>query len=229
MVFLLYFNSQILESYGSLEVLRLALLVLIYKLYSSEKINKISYKNLEKKLTQNPFTVENFNNQELKEELIDIEIKIEIIDFIEDDRKVLQKITHHIKERFDNLEEILSKDVRITATVPGVNAFKHRLGTMYIEDWKLINLNNYKDLAEEMHQYIAERIVKLVEVYNERIKFKDIAYENASSLSYQLWSANAVNYDLPKGTKIPGDYQAQEVKIQDDGIYGIIVTPRYGF
>ena len=100
---------------------------------------------------------------------------------------------------------------------------------MYVEDWKLINLNNYKDLAEEMHQYISERIVSLVEVFNERIKFKDIAYENASSLSYQLWSANAVNYDLPKGTKIPGDYQAQEVKIQSDGIYGIIVTPRYGF
>ena len=66
MVFLLYFNSEILESYGSVEVLRLALLVLIYKLYSSEKINKISYKNLEKKLSENPFSVENFNNQEFQ-------------------------------------------------------------------------------------------------------------------------------------------------------------------
>lgn len=229
MIYLLYLNEEILESYGEISVLRLSLFVLIYQLYISEKINKISYKKLEEKLLSFPFTIDNFNDYEFKSELIDIGIKIEIVDYIKNDKEILNKIKKHVDERFDNLEEILNKDVRITATIPGENAFKHRLGTMYYEDWKLVNENNYIQLAEELHQHIAERIVKLITLFNERIKFKDVSYENANSLSYQLWSANAVNYDLPKNSKIPGDYQAQEMKLQDDGVYGIITTPKYGY
>lgn len=229
MIFLLYLNEEILECYGQVDILRLSLLILIYKLYISQKINKISYKKLEEKLEENPFTLDNFNDHQLKEELIDIGIKIEISEIINNDKEVLKKILKHIENSFDQLEEILSKDIRIIATIPGENAFKHRLGTMYVEDWKLINFNNYKQLAEEMHQYIAERIINLISVFDDRIKFGDVLYQNASELNYQLWSANIINYNTQPGDKIYGDYQAQEMKIQTPGSFPIIVTPRYGY
>ena len=230
MIFLLYHNEKLLQGYGNAEILRLSLLILIYRLHISEKINKINYKNLEKLLTNNPFSIENFEDYQLKTELDDIAIKIEVVDFVNDEQVILNKILDKIKFRFDELEEILAKDVRVKATFPGENSFKHRLGTMYKEDWKLISLNNYDKLASKMHQFITEKISNLLEIFGkDRIIFADVDYQNANSLNYQVWSANAINYNLPKGTKIPGDYQALEMKKQDDGVFGIITTPRYGY
>ena len=226
MIYLLYLNEEIIHGYGTAETLRLNLLILISKLLFSNKLNKIAYKKLEKHLLETPFS---FNNADLKSELVDMGVKVETVEYEHDAKSILDKINKDITDRLDHLEEILSKDIRITATFPGENAFKHRLGTMYVEDWKLIDEKNYKQLAEDMHQHIAERLVELVNVFRERIKFEDVMYQNANSLSYQVWSANQVNYDLKEGTKIPGDYQAKEMKIQVSGVYGLVVTPRYGY
>ena len=226
MIYLLYLNEEIIHGYGTVEILRLNLLILISKLLFANKINKIAYKKLEKYLLEIPFS---FDNADFKSELIDMGFKIETIGYEHNAKSVLEKIKKDITERLDQLEEILAKDVRITATFPGENAFKHRLGTMYVEDWKLIDEKNYKQLAEDMHRHIAERLVELVDVFKDRIKFGDVMYQNANSLSYQIWSANQVNYDLKEGTEIPGDYQAKEMKIQVPGVFGLVVTPRYGY
>ena len=181
---------------------------------------------MEKHLLETPFS---FDNADFKNELVDMGVKIETVKYEHNANSILEKINKDITDRLDHLEEILAKDVRITATFPGENAFKHRLGTMYVEDWKLIDEKNYKQLAEAMHTHIAERLVELVDVFKERIKFGDVIYQDANSLSYQVWSANQVNYDLKEGTEIPGDYQAQEMKIQVPGVFGLVVTPRYGY
>ena len=219
-----------LKSYGDAEVLRLSLLIYLYRLYISENINQISYKNLQNKLSVNPFTINSFEDYQLKSELDDIGIKIEVVDHIKNGKEVLDKILEKIKDRFDQLEEILAKDIRKKATFPGVNAFKHALGTMYKDDWKLVCNDNYENLANKMHEFITENILNFVEIFGEeRIKFADVVYQNASEFNYQVWSANAINYDLPEGTKIPGDYQALEMKKQCPGVFGIITTPRYGY
>ena len=225
-MYLLYLNNKIIHGYGTIEILRLNLLILISKLLFSKKLNKIAYKKIEKYLLEYPFS---FDDAEFKNELVDIKIKIELIEYENNSRSILEKINKGITDRLDQLEEILSKDIRITATIPGENAFKHRLGTMYIEDWKLIDEKNYRELAEDMHSHIAERLIELVDVFKERIKFEDVMYQNATNLNYQVWSANKVNYDLKEGDEIPGDYQAKEMKIQVPGVFGLVVTPRYGY
>jgi len=228
-MYLLYLNEDILAGYGTIDLLRLSLLILIYNLYVSDKIEKNIYKTLEKDLSNFPFNKEDFNNEELKINLVNIGIIVEEIDLFKDENTILNRMKNHVNQRFENLIEILSKDVRILATFPGENAYKHRLGNMYKDDWKFVSLENYQQMYEELHNYIGEKIENIVNLFDERIKFGDVMYENASSLHYQIWSANAVNYNLPEDTKIPGDYQAVEMKIQGPGVYGVITTPRYGY
>lgn len=229
MLFLLYLNEEIIGGYGTVEILRLNLFILIYNLYSSKYLNKIAYKKLEEKLITYPFTIENFEDTDFKGELVDAGIKIETTLVVNKPNDVLNKIKMKLDSRFDQLEEILNKDIRIKVTFPGQSAVKHRLGTMYVEDWKLIDQENYHNLAQEMHHHITQKILHFEEVFGERVKFGDVLYQNANSLSYQVWSANAINYDLKEGQKIPGDYQALEMKVQGPGVFGIITTPKYGY
>jgi len=229
MHYLLYYNSEILDSYGTVELLRLALLILIYQLYIGEKMEKYIYEHLKAKLSVEDFNLDNFDDPELKETLVREDIKIETVPFTKDSFSVLAKLKKSISKRIENLKEILDKDVRVKVTVPGESPYKHRLGTMYREDWKLVDSKNCSSLADDLYEYITSQLIDLINAYGDRITFGDVLYQNASSLNYNLWSANAVNYNLEEGTQIPGDYQAAEMKIQSPGVYGIIVTPRYGF
>lgn len=229
MHYLLYYGNTVLDSYGTVELLRLALLILTYNLYSSNHLEKFTYESLKEKLSIMPFTVEDFSNIELNNLLKNNRIKIETISYTKDSYDVLEKIKNSIHSRLENLKEILDKDNRIKVTIPGENAYRHRLGTMYRDDWRLVDSKNYTKLADDLHEYISGEIIDLTNTYGDRITFGDVLYQNANSLNYNLWSANAVNYDLGEGENIPGDYQASEMKIQAPGVYGIIVTPRYGF
>lgn len=229
MHYLLYFNSQILDSYGTVELLRLGLLILVYNLFISDNLEKYTYEYLKKKLSTNPFKLEDFNNLEFKKVLVENNIKIESVFFTKDSKEVLDKLKKSLTERLDNLKVILDKDVRVKVTVPGSNPYKHSLGTMYREDWSLVDSKNYLKLADDFYEHITSELIDLIATYGDRIIFGDVFYENANSLNYNLWSANAINYNLKEGEKIPGDYQASEMKIQIPGVYGIVVTPRYGF
>ncbi len=221
MIYLLYYDDLLLSTYGDINVLRLGLLVLIYNMLSSNKLSVIAYKKMENYLLEPLFS---FDNIDLKNDLVDINIKIEIVNFIKNGEYILNKIKKLLDIRFNELDEILTRDIRITATIPGKNALNHKLGTIYKDDWNLINNNN--DLYLDFYDYVASKLLELVNSFGERIKFGDVYYQNADDLNYQVWSANLVNYNLKDGSNIPGDL---EMKIQGPGVFGIVTTPRYGF
>ena len=226
-MYLLYYNSEIIKSCQEIEVLRLNLLILIYKLYISDKINKICYLEIKNSLLVKPFFEDNLPSLDLK----DINIKIEKVSFIQNGKDILNKMKKHVDERFAELQHKLISDVRVEVTFPGQNAYKHTLGTMYKDDWKLLSNNlNDNSLYDEFISHITDKIVELINDFDkERIKFGDVMYENASNLCYQVWSANAINYNLPLNSKIPGDYQAIQMKVQKAGVFGIVTTPMYGY
>lgn len=229
MSYLLYFKNNVYGCYGKVELLRANILIIIFRLLEKSQINSTRYENIVDYLTVPDFTVENFDINELKNELRALEIRVEKVVHEGSSGCALEHILEHIAYRFKELDDKMEKDIRIMATVPGESAKEHQLGTMYTEQWKLFDKANGKKVTEAMHDFIANKLRELEEKYTERVKYGEVYYQNASPISYQLWSANAVNWNRPEGMDIPGCYQAQEMKYQEAGVFGIVVTPRYGY
>lgn len=229
MTYLIYYVEDVVGCYQTLDLVRFNLLVIIYRLFNEDKINRTAYNTMVTNLEQSYFKEENFEKEKFRVELEDAELKVEKIHCEDDGFYAFQNIKTHVKERFDQLEEIMGKDARITVTVPGRNALNHELGKMYYKDWHLLDSKNCDEMTQELYEDICTRLTELVRMFEKRVKFGDVSYQNASETSYQLWSANAVNFDLPEGSMIPGSYQAQEMRFQEKGVFGIVVTPRYGY
>lgn len=229
MAYILYHNGIIKGCYGTIDLLRLNILILCFHLLREEKINKITYENIVEYLEYPDFSEMSFQNVSLKKELIDENIRVQVIKYEHTGSVVLEKILKHIEKRFDHLKDVMFLDSRITATIPGSDPEHHELGPAYFECWKFVDHKNYKELTKVMYDYITSKILDLISKFENRIIFGEIYYHNASSLSYQLWSASAVNWNLPEGSKIPGSYQAKSMNMQVPGVYGIVVNPRYGY
>ena len=229
MSYILYFKNKVYGCYSKVDLLKANILIILFRLLEKSEITSVKYENIADYLSVEGFTIENFDINELKQELRSIGISIEKVVHETNSGCALEHILEHIEYRFNELDEKMEKDVRITATIPGDSAKKHLLGTMYKEQWCLFDRSNCDKVTTAMHDYIVKKIEKLQDKYGERVKFGDVYYQNASPTSYQLWSANAVNFNRPEGMDIPGCYQAQEMKFQEPGVFGIVVTPRYGY
>jgi hypothetical protein len=230
MAYILYHLGSIVGCYGTIDLLRLNLLILCFKLKIEDSISNLIYENIVEALEYPDFDEFSFHNTALKKDLIDENIRVQIVHYESSGHIVLEKILKHIEERFDNLRDKMYLDVRVNVTIPGSDPHKHDLGPMYEECWKFVDKENYKQLYTVMYDYISSKIMELIEKFDsERVKFNDIYYQNATTTNYQLWSANAVNWNLPEGSKIPGSHQALSMKIQVPGAYGIVVNPRYGY
>lgn len=230
MAYIIYHLGSIVGCYGNIDLLRLNLLILCFKLKLDDKINNLVYENIVEALEHPEFDEFSFQNTSLKKDLIDENIRVQVIHYEGSAHIVLENILKHIEQRFYELRDKLYLDARVNITIPGSDPHKHDLGTMYEECWKFVDKENYKQLYNTMHDYISSKIIELIESFGiERVKFGDVYYQNATATNYQLWSANAVNWDLPEGSKIPGSYQALSMKIQVPGVFGIVVNPRYGY
>jgi len=229
MAYLLYYKREIHGCYGKVDVLRFNILIILMQLLKDDQINQILYEDLLNYLQVDSFNEESFSIEDLNQKLVDIGLRIKKVVHEGSGKCALEHILEHIKYRFDQLEEVMMKDVRVHITFPGKDAENHNLGPMYYDQWKLLDGDNWQLLTQTMHDYISERIRDLMDTYHKRIKFADVSFENASDISYQVWSANALNWHRPKGQEIPGEYQAKNMKYQDDGVFGIVVNPRYGY
>lgn len=229
MAYLLYYDEEVIGCYQRLDLLRYNLLIIFYRLYHEHKLTANGHDVVKRYLLVPDFQENSLQEEKLKQEIIDCNMKIEKISHEDNGFYALNNIKNHIDERFDILEEILTKDARITATIPGKNALNHKLGTMYYDDWELLDKHNWKEITTELYEHIAMKIKDLVKLFNTRIIFGDVYYQNASDTTYQVWSANALNFNLPENSRIPGDYQAGQMKFQEKGVFGIVVTPRYGY
>ena len=229
MSYILFYKDDLYGCYGRIEILRTNILIILFKLLEKSKINSITYENISNYLTVPDFTVSNFDISELKSELRKLDFRVEKIVRESSSGCALEHILEHIKYRFNQLKEIMSKDIRVNVTIPGESAKNHYLGTMYYEHWKLLDPVNCNKVTHAMHQFITDELDDLCKAFDKRVKFGEVVYENASDINYQVWSANAVNWNRPAGFDIPGCYQAQEMKYQEKGVFGIVVTPRYGY
>jgi len=229
MSYILFYKDQVYGCYGPIELLRANILILLFRMLEKSQINSTKYENIVEYLVVPGFTISQFDIPEVKRELRDLNFRVEKIVHEGSSGCALEHILEHIEYRFEELEKILEKDVRICATFPGENPRSHQLGTMYYDLWKLFDPVNCDKVTKAMHDFIAREIEKLIEKYDDRIKFGDVLYQNASPINYQIWSANAVNWNRMPGMDIPGCYQAQEMKYQEKGVFGIVVTPRYGY
>lgn len=229
MAYLLYFNNQLIGCYGTVELLRANILIMLFELLNLNQISTNEYENLSDYLKVEDFSEDNLTIPELKTKLRNLQFHVQSVDHEGSGGCALERVLEHIKYRFGQLDEIMEKDVRITVKFPGPNVKEHLLGKPYYDQWRLFDRKNWSKITNALHDYIAKKITKLMEKYNERVEFGDVLYENASDISYQVWSANAVNWNLPAGSKIPGKFQAEEVKFQDKGVFGIVVTPMYGY
>ena len=229
MAFLLYHNGQIIGCYSTPELLRANILIVLFNLLENSYINSTEFENLSDFLKVPLFTIDNFNIPELKTKLKKLAFSIEKVDHEGSGRCALENILEHIKYRFCQLEEKMEKDSRVKVKIPGTSSVNHHLGTMYYDQWKLFDSKNCDKITKAMHEFITGRIDNLVDKYGDRVEFGDVLYQNASDTCYQVWSANAVNWNRPDGLDIPGSYQAEEMKYQEEGVFGIVVTPMYGY
>lgn len=230
MAYILYHLGLVVGCYGTIDLLRLNLMILVFDLKVKDNISNLTYENIVEALEYPDFSEFSFQNTNLKKDLIDEDIRVQIINYEGSSHIVLEKILKHIEKRFDDLKDKMYLDIRINATIPGSDPNKHDLGSMYKECWKFVDKDNYEQLYKAMYDYISSKIMELIETFgSKRVKFGDIYYQNATATDYQLWSANAVNWNLPEGSKIPGSHQALSMKVQVPGVYGIVVNPRYGY
>lgn len=229
MAYLLYYQGQLMGCYGIVELLRANILIILFQILEKKEINSTEYSNLYQFLTVPDFAEDNFKITELRNKLRNLGIRVEKVVHENNVSTAFEMILKHIKYRFQELSDKMEKDVRIRVKIPGSSVREHDLGTMYYDQWKLFDPVNCDKITKSLHQYIAEKIMQLMNEYKDRVCFGDVHYQEASDIYYQVWSANAANWNLPTGSEIPGCYQAQEMKFQEAGVFGIVVTPMYGY
>ncbi len=227
------------EHYGAYETMDLVrtnlMIILIYNL-EKRNISVDMYENIYDYLSIPKISEESLQIPELREHISGLGIRIERVELERNGKCALEKIMNHVNWRFMKLDKKLAHDDRVKITFPGDNCRDHQLGVPYKSDWKFIDRDNWEKLSETLHAYIGSKIKELEKKYpsskdgsNKRIRFGEVLYDNATPHHIQVWSANGINWDLPKGTEIPGLYQAEQMRFQEPGVFGVVVTPKYGY
>jgi len=229
MVYVLMLNDKVYGVYDTLDLVRLNMMILLFHNMELGRIGVNRYQTLVDYLRSPSFSEETFNIPEFKKNVKGCGIKLSSYKEEKNGSCPLKYIMNHINWRFLNLRKKMEHDSRVKITIPGDNRENHQLGTPYQEDWKLVDKDNWETLYYTLHEYLSKKIGELEKKFPSRVKFGEVLYENATETDYQLWSANAVNWNLPEGEEIPGKYQAQEMKFQGPGVFGIVVTPLYGY
>ena len=77
MSYLLYFNDNVYGCYSKAELLRSNILIIVFELLEKSQIGTTKYENIVNYLTVSDFTIDNFDIDELKNELRGLKIRIE--------------------------------------------------------------------------------------------------------------------------------------------------------
>ncbi|MBP6218337.1 MAG: hypothetical protein KA436_07105 [Oligoflexales bacterium] len=157
-------------------------------------------------------------------------------------------IVRHINERFDELEtqirEQVAKGKRVSVTIPDDpdNEFlkanqniHHALGVGLAQGQWGKNTSAAGTVPKLIQSRLAELIKKTGVTFvgrqgGER-KLIRLSPASASEVNFQVWGANAGNWNYPDGTKMKdgfGGGQAKSIKEQKAGIFGIVTTPVAG-
>lgn len=226
MVYILFSNTEIIGLYQKESLVKQNAFVAVYKMMQQGKISQEIYFNIKQKLMQQ------FNIP-----IKDLQVILENVNIFIDYRKIeengfhaLEKILKHIDKRFDYLEDVMSKDSRVTVTFPGNSAIDNKMLTVEIEDrWRMLDSENYTVIRNELFKYLVKRMQKLELDFEGRVMFGIVSDTQASLMSYQVWSADQENWNLPENSKIPGEGMAVCFQYQVPGVYGIVTDPMFGY
>lgn len=229
MTFVLSLNGSVYGVYETVDLVRVNLLIILFYNLERGNIELSYYEDLLDYLKSDSFSENTFFIPQFQSSIKQLDLTIE--EFVNEKNGgcPLEYIMNHINWRFMELEKKMERDVRVKVTFPGENAKDHALGEPYFKDWKYVDRKNHKTLTDSLREYITAKIEVLQKRFKGRVHFGEVMYENANDKSIQVWSANGANWNLPEGDEIPGKYQAEEMKFQGPGVYGIVVTPLYGY
>ena len=86
-------------------------------------------------------------------------------------------------------------------------------------------------LGADAHAHFVEALdaalLQLAADFPQRVRFGAVSSAAACTEHYQVWGANARNWQRPDGAKISGSGQAAAMGVQRPGVFGIITTPKY--
>lgn len=226
MVYILFNNSEIIGLYQEVSLVKQNAFVALYRLLQQGKITQEMYFQVKKRLFQDF----NIPIKDLQEILQKAGIYIDYQKIEENGFYALKKVLRHIESRFNYLEDIMSKDSRVTVTFPGNSAIDNKMLTVEIEErWRSLDTENYTTIRNELFKFLVMRIQKLELDFEGRVMFGIVSDTQASSMSYQAWPADQENWNLPQNSKIPGDGMAVCFKYQVPGVFGIVTDPMFGY
>lgn len=226
MVYVLYDKTRILGIYENIELLKANCFIYNYKNFKCNRITEEKYFSTKNILLNNL----NLEFLELEKIMEEVDIFIEFQEYEKNGLYALQNILRHIDHRFNFLEEKLSQDARVTVKFPGRNALDNKMVTHNIEEnWRLLDLENYHTIINELKSFIIKKIQKLELNFSTKIRFGTVSDKYASDVCYQVWPADKENWNLPVNSAIPGEDFAVCFEYQKPGVFGIVTDPKFGY
>jgi hypothetical protein len=226
MVYILFNKDEIFGVYNTEQLVRHNSYVFLYKMKRQGKISREEYFAIKKKIFDTPI----YPVEELRRMMKIVGIFIDAHSYEENGLVALRNIMVHVDKRFDELDGFMEKDSRVTVTIPGINAMDNKMMTAGIQDrWKLLDPANFERIMKELGKILVLKIQTLELKYEGRVQFGVVSDTQASETSYQVWPADKENWNLPKGSRIPGDEMAICFEYQVPGVFGIVVDPMFGY
>jgi len=226
MVYILFNSSQILGLYDTINLVQVNSFVLLYRMMKKGKVEKEKYFKVKRELMEST----NIQYEELKDLLSGVDIYVDYHDVEEDGLYAFEKILKHINSRFDKLEEMMSKDSRISVKFPGKSAIDNLMVNTEIEShWRMLDMGKYDVIRDELFKFVVKKIQKLELNFEGRVNFGVVSDTEASETSYQVWPADQENWNLPNNSKIPGEGLAVCFNTKYLVFYGIVVDPIFGY
>ena len=226
MVYIVFNPEKIYGIYDTLDLVKSNCYIFTYNLLKEGKISREAYFDVKDKL----FDLKEVTLIEIQKIVLPVDIHTEYYTLEKNGSVAFKNILNHIDERLKQLEERLELDSRVTVRFPGNSAADNMMITSEVEDsWKNLDKKNYKIFVEELKDFITIRIQKLELKFGDRINFGNVSDKNASETSYQVWPADAGNWNLPMNSRIFGDGFAVCFEFQVPGVFGIVTDPMYGY
>ena len=157
----------------------------------------------------------------------------------------LESVLSHQMRRFIQLDELLSANDNVKVIISGIEGtLSHTLGTGDddIKDWKKYKINIKTDeiAGSTMFKHLLELIKNLKDKFNtldnKRVTIGPIgknnnkqycntdSSKNPSATYIHVWGANENNWNLPVNSELKGSEQADCMKTQSPGVFGIVTT-----
>lgn len=142
--------------------------------------------------------------------------------------RLLNELMAHMQVRVGELTHALEANASVQVTIAGKDG-KPSLGKgAAVEQWRgQLGARLGADAHAHFVEALDSALLLLAADFPQRVRFGAVSGAAASIEHFQVWGANARNWQRPDGAKISGSGQAAAMGVQRPGVFGIITTPKY--